>query len=295
MKFFILLLLLTIGSIGFSQRDIVKVNDFGKNKGNLKMYQYVPANLDNSTKVPLVVVVHGCTQSAALIARETGWNKLADSLHFIVVYPEQKQINNAAKCYNFFIGYNAKKDKGEVGSIKNMIDFTLKTENIDSSNIFITGFSAGAAISNAMLNAYPTLFNAGALFAAPSNLFNPNKEAPENQPKVAIIQGNKDRVVPKGNATRILQQWVEKNEFLDSDFVATETYNDHPLLTAKEFYNANHELKISLIMAKDLKHKVMISPGLSIQKGGKLDFHTIDLNFHSTYWVAQFFGLLDIQ
>jgi hypothetical protein len=43
----------------------------------------------------------------------------------------------------------------------------------------------------------------------------------------------------------------------------------------------------------DLKHKVMISPGSSIQKEGKPDFHTIDLNFHSTYWLALFFGLLN--
>ena len=287
--------LLMLSFYGFPQNELTRISDFGRNKGNLKMFQYVPPNLDKSTAVPLVIVAHGCTQSAALIARETGWNKLADSLHFIVVYPEQRQINNAAKCYNFFIGYKAKKDKGEVASIKNMIDFTLQTQLIDSSNIFITGFSAGAAISNAMLNAYPTLFNTGALFAAPSNLFSPNKDAPENQPKVAIIQGIKDRVVPKGNANRILQQWIKKNQFLDSAFVTTKPYNDHPLLTAKEFYNANHQLKISLITVKDLKHKLMISPGLSIQKGGKLDFHTIDINFHSTYWVAQFFGLLDFQ
>jgi len=75
---------------------------FSKNKGNLKMYNYVPENLPESTRVPLVFVLHGCTQSAEQIASETGWNKLADSLHFIVVYPEQRMINNVGKCFNFF-------------------------------------------------------------------------------------------------------------------------------------------------------------------------------------------------
>ena len=257
------------------------------------MYQYVPAELDTSSAVPLVVVAHGCTQSAALIAKETGWNKLADSLNFMVIYPEQKQINSLAKCFNFYIGYNSKKDKGEVASIKNMLDFTLKTHNIDSSKIFITGFSAGGAISNAMLNAYPTLFNAGALFSAPSNLFKPNTKQSTDQPKVAIIQGSKDLIVPKGNANRIVQQWTKKNQIPDSNFTVREKYFDHPMLFAKEFYNANQELKIISITAKDLKHKLMISPGTPIHKGGVLDFHTVDFNFHSTYWTAQFFGLLD--
>jgi poly(3-hydroxybutyrate) depolymerase len=293
MKSILLLLFSMAILVTFGQHEIIKVDHFGKNKGNLKMYHYVPANLDATKDIPLVIVVHGCTQSAELIAKETAWNKLADSLNFIVIYPEQKQINNLAKCYNFYICYNSKKDKGEVSSIKDMLDYTLKTHHIDSSKIFITGFSAGGAISNAMLNAYPTLFNAGALFSAPSNLFNPNKKQSKDQPKVAIIQGYKDLVVPKGNANRILKQWTTKNQIADSNFTVIEKYLDHPMLSAKEFHNANHELKIISITAKDLKHKLMISPGTSINKGGVLDFHTIDLNFHSTYWAAQFFGLLE--
>jgi poly(3-hydroxybutyrate) depolymerase len=279
--------------IAFSQIDLTEVTDFGKNKGNLKMYQYIPEGLNQKEPSPLVIVAHGCTQSADLIANETGWNKLADSLNLILIYPEQKQVNNAAKCYNFYLGFKAKKDKGEVASIKQMIDFTTSSFNIDSSKIFITGFSAGAGISNAMLNAYPTLFKAGALFAAPSNLFNQNKEAPEKQPKIAIIQGEKDVVVPKGNANRILEQWVEKNQFADSSFVDTKEYLGHPLLTSKEFINLKNEIKIQVLTIADLKHKIMISPGKAVNRGGKMDSHTVDINFHSTFWVAQFFELAE--
>ena len=292
MKNIFLITFLLSSLFSFTQNELIKVEDFGENKGNLKMYHYVPANLNSTKPIPLVIVAHGCTQSAQLIANETGWNKLADSLNLIVVYPEQKQINNAAKCFNFYLGNNAKKDKGEVASIKQMIAFTQSTYNIDSTQIFITGFSAGGAISNAMLNAYPTLFNAGALFAAPSNLFNPNKEAPNKQPKVAIIQGNKDMIVPKGNAKRILKQWVKKNNFSDSSFVFSPTYLNHPLISSKQFFTANKKLKIIALNVKDLKHKVMISPGKSIKRGGKIDMHTVDINFHSTYWVAHFFGLI---
>ena len=102
MKKILLSLLLVLNLCSFAQNNLTKVKNFGKNKGNLKMYTYVPNNLDTSKKNPLVFVLHGCTQCASQISKETGWNKLADSLNFIVVYPEQRKINNVAKCYNFF-------------------------------------------------------------------------------------------------------------------------------------------------------------------------------------------------
>ncbi len=288
----LVLFILSLVSISLiAQENLTEIKDFGKNKGNLKMYTYVPENLDHNKKIPLVVVIHGCTQSAKMIASETGWNKLADSLNFIVVYPEQKIINNTAKCYNFYLGYKAKKDKGEVASIKQMISYSINNYNIDSSKIFITGMSSGGGISNAMLNAYPTLFNAGALLAAPSTLFSPNTESPKNQPRVAIIQGAKDMVVPKSNSKRILKQWLIKNQFNETDFTLNEEYLNHPLLSAKQYYNTEKQLKIILLIAEDIKHKVMISPGKAIDHGGKMDVHTIDVNFHSTFWIANFFGL----
>ena len=275
----------------FAQNVLTKIETFGKNQGNLKMFTYVPKNLNQDKKVPLVVVIHGCTQSAEMIANETGWNKLADSLNLIIVYPEQKQINNAAKCYNYFIGYKAKKDKGEVASIKQMIDFSVKNFHIDESNIFITGFSSGGAISNAMLNAYPRLFQAGGLFAAPSNLFNPNKNSPNEQPKIAIIQGEKDMIVPKSNAEKILNQWLKKNGLIGSNYVLKKDYLNNPLLSAKYYFTTDKELKIITLQAEGIRHKLMISPGKSVKKGGKMDFHTKNVNFHSTYWLANFFGL----
>ncbi|PCI94499.1 MAG: hypothetical protein COB15_13980 [Flavobacteriales bacterium] len=289
-KLFIFVVLFSLNL--FSQNDLTEIKPFGENKGNLKMFHYIPENLDYNKSIPLVVVIHGCTQSANLIASETGWNKLADSLNLIIVYPEQKLINNIAKCYNFYLGYKAKKDKGEVASIKEMIHYTRKNYNIDSSKIFITGFSSGGAISNAMLNAYPKLFNAGALFAAPSTLFNFNKEIPTEQPRVAIIQGDKDMIVPKKNAARILNQWIKKNELSDTTFVLNKDYQNNPLLSSKYFYTPQKVLKIIIIAAEDVKHKLMIVPGEPISRGGKMDFYTTDINFHSTYWVTRFFGLV---
>ncbi|MDF1672464.1 MAG: PHB depolymerase family esterase, partial [Vicingaceae bacterium] len=94
MKNLLVIFLLFLSVYGVSQSDISRIEDFGENKGNLKMYSYIPKKLNTSKPVPLVFVLHGCTQSAEEIKNESGWNKLADSLNFIILYPEQKQINN---------------------------------------------------------------------------------------------------------------------------------------------------------------------------------------------------------
>ncbi|MCB0401258.1 MAG: PHB depolymerase family esterase [Flavobacteriales bacterium] len=290
MKWIAFILTLTAFSTAFSQ-DLTPIDDFGDNPGNLKLYTYIPKNLNTAEPVPLVLVLHGCTQSADMISRETGWNKLADSLNFIVIYPEQKQINNGAKCFNFFMGFEAKKDKGEVASIRTMIDYCFMNFKIDSSKVFITGMSAGGAMSNAMLNAYPELFNAGALLAAPSKIYQPDMEP--IQPRVAILQGDKDLVVIPRHARKITEQWTIKHHI---DITKTETkkeYLNNPLLTATFYYNKENQLKLVSIFAEGLKHKLPIKPGTKITQGGEMDFHTVDINFHSTYWVAGFFGLVE--
>ena len=152
-----LTLLLVITSSNLIGQSLKNIDGFGRNHGMLKMYIYVPTSIDSSKNFPLVVVLHGCTQTAKSISEATGWNKLADSLNFIVLYPEQRMINNVSKCFNFFIGFKAKKDKGEVASIKSMITYTFNKYHIDSLKVFITGMSAGAGMSNVLLNAYPKI------------------------------------------------------------------------------------------------------------------------------------------
>lgn len=289
MKLLNFILFSLFSNLVFTQ-SLYRVENFGENKGNLKMYTYIPSNLNSNNPIPLVLVLHGCTQNAEMIASETGWNKLADSLNFIVVYPEQKQINNAGKCFNFFVGFDTKKDKGEVASIREMMDYVFKVYPIDSSQIFITGMSAGGAMSNAMLNAYPRLFNAGALFAAPSNLFNASKDT--IQPRVAILQGDDDKVVTPRNAEKITEQWIKKHQIDTAQTEVIKDFKNNPLLTSTNYYNSMKELKLITIYAEGIRHKLLIKPGKKITQGGELDFHTKDVNFHSTYWIADFFGLV---
>jgi len=243
-----LFLILTLFVYQVFGQSLTRINSFGKNWGNLKMYIHLPQSQKPTKKIPLVVVLHGCSQNAKIIAEATGWNKLADSLQFIVLYPEQRQINNASKCFNFFIGFKSKKDKGEVASIKQMIDYVIQNYDVDTAKIFITGMSAGGGMSNAMLNAYPTTFKAGALVEAPAILTD-TLNTSKIQPKVAIFQGESDLVVAPFNADKLLVQWTNKNKIDTSTVKVENHFLGNDLLTAKSYFNGINNLKIIVIYA----------------------------------------------
>ena len=140
------------------------VSDFGANPGNLKMYQYVPADVEKPAG--LVVVLHGCGMSAEGMKEGMGWNALADKYQFLVVYGKQQLQNNNLGCFNFFVTEETTRDSGEVLSIKQMVDFMKTHHSVDDNRVFVTGFSAGGAMTLALLATYPEIFNRGATLGA---------------------------------------------------------------------------------------------------------------------------------
>ena len=75
-----------------------ELTGFGTNPGNLRMFAYAPKDLPRAS--PLVVALHGCTQTAAEYDQGSGWSSLADRLGFAVVYPQQQPINNPMNCFS---------------------------------------------------------------------------------------------------------------------------------------------------------------------------------------------------
>src|SRR5213075_2031838 len=130
------------------------------------MYEYVPANLP--TGRPVVVVLHGCTQTAAAM-ESAGWNQLADQYKFTVVYPEQNTANNPVRCFNWAGEYgdtaNLVRGQGENLSIIQMVDKAIASHSGDSSRVFVVGFSAGAAFVSVMLATYPERFAGAAIMS----------------------------------------------------------------------------------------------------------------------------------
>jgi poly(hydroxyalkanoate) depolymerase family esterase len=194
------------------------------------MLVYTPEDLGSGA--PLVVALHGCGQGGAEYASRAGWTTLAERHRFAVVAPQQTAANNPNRCFNWFNRAYVVRGQGEVASIAAMIDWIIKTEACDPTRIYVTGLSAGGAMTIAMLAAYPELFDAGAVIAglpygaaesitgAMSAMQRGDGRstaalgadvpamANESLPRLMIWHGQADHVVAPSNADAIARQWA---------------------------------------------------------------------------------------
>ena len=207
------------------------LNDFGSNPGSLRAKTYIPEDLPESA--PLVVVLHGCTQSAAGYDYGSGWSQLADQEGFALLFPEQQRANNANLCFNWFVPGDTRRNGGEAFSIRQMIEALVVAHGLDRQRIFVTGLSAGGAMTSVMLATYPEVFGGGAIIAGlPYGTATTIPEAfdrmrghggpseghlqdllhdasPYNGPwpTVSVWHGSSDQTVASVNADAIVGQW----------------------------------------------------------------------------------------
>ncbi len=128
------------------------------NKAGTRAYKvYVPAKPSDSP-MPMVVMLHGCTQSADDFAAGTQMNRLADEHGFLVVYPEQGASANVSKCWNWFRSQDQVRDDGEPSLIAGIVREVATRHGVDIRRIFVAGLSAGAAMAVVLGETYPELF-----------------------------------------------------------------------------------------------------------------------------------------
>ena len=299
-----------------AQSTLIQETQFGENPGNLAMKYYLPTGQnDTLSKKPLVVALHGCSQSSNSLAVSTGWNKLADENNFIVLYPSQKRSNNVSKCFNWFEMKDISKNSGELQSIMNMIDYTIRSYDIDTSRIYIYGLSAGAAMGVALMAVYPEYFQAGAIFAgAPYKAATSKRQAltamlkvqdksPKDwgelvsydakisYPKLVVCHGSKDKVVNIKNSLELIDQWTYLHQIDTIPDTIIVGYKA-PAVVRSSYTRSTSEEVIVFYKFLDIGHVIPIDPGSCCSKGGVKGTYTKDIDFFSTYYVAKEFRLI---
>ncbi len=110
--------------------------------------------------LPLVVMLHGCTQDPDDFARGTRMNALARAQGFLVLWPAQSQRGNAQRCWNWFKHNHQARGKGEPAILAGMVREVVSTHGVDPARVYVAGLSAGGAMAAILGDAYPELFAA---------------------------------------------------------------------------------------------------------------------------------------
>ena len=120
---------------------------------------YLPPNAAGAS-LPLVVMLHGCTQNTDDFAAGTDMNERARAQGFFVLYPEQSHDANPSRCWNWFKHNHQRRDSGEPGLIASLTRAVIAEHGIDARRVYVAGLSAGGAMAAIVAATHPDLFAA---------------------------------------------------------------------------------------------------------------------------------------
>jgi feruloyl esterase len=284
---------------------------FGQNPGNLRMWSYVPEGLSPGSA--LVVVLHGCQQNAAGFDHGTGWSALADRFGFAVLFPEQQQANNPNNCFNWFVPGDIGRDRGEALSIRQMTEAMLVEHGLDRRRVFVTGLSAGGAMTSVMLAAYPDVYAGGAIIAGlpygcASNvqealdcMFQGRSRAASEWgdlvrrssghdgawPTVSVWHGSADATVKPMNAGEIVKQWANVHG-LETKRPENDTVDGFP---RQIWRKPDGRVAIESYTITGMAHGAPLATGPGERSAGAAGPFLLDVGISSGFRIAESWGL----
>ncbi|MCG2595814.1 PHB depolymerase family esterase [Ramlibacter sp. XY19] len=183
---------------------------------------YLPPRRDDQP-LPVLVMLHGCTQDASDFAAGTAMNDLAAQRGFIVVYPEQLARSNSMRCWNWFEPAHQRRGQGEPAMIAALAMQVAQRCNGDPRRIYVAGLSAGGAMATLVGQLYPEVFAAvGVHSGLPAGIARDVQSAQAAMRKPArgasapaapgapvptiVFHGRSDRTVHPDNGRRIAEE-----------------------------------------------------------------------------------------
>jgi poly(hydroxyalkanoate) depolymerase family esterase len=180
---------------------------------------------------PLVVFLHGCNQTAAGVAHDTGWAELADQRGFIAVFPQEPPLPSDTVlrgCWGWEQSANQHRGAGEPSIIAGITSQVAAAERVDPRRVYVSGFSAGAYMANIMAVTYPDVYAAvGIVAGGPYGLSTDMAPDPSGQAIVdemgprkravpaIVVQATNDNINPFPAGFAAVQQWLDAYDLID--------------------------------------------------------------------------------
>ena len=216
---------------------------------------YTPSAAAAGVRLPMVVMLHGCTQDPDDFAAGTRMNELAERAGWFVLYPAQAQRSNVSKCWNWFNPADQRHGGGEPALLASMTREVLARSPVDADRVYIAGLSAGGAMAAIMGREYPALYAAVGIHSglpqgaasdvasAFATMRSGDRKPPASGPARAVptivFHGDRDGTVHPAHGRHVIEDALAQSAAGAAPTVSEETGADGRRVTRSSYRDAN--------------------------------------------------------